>query len=85
MCHMYYTNRRPGQEAPMHSCSMALTWVLQQEDDVVPGTTKIKNLNLNIGLFRVKLTAEDLEEISDVVRIQEVAGDRNYDNIRKAS
>ncbi|XWS58332.1 hypothetical protein CRYUN_Cryun08bG0024900 [Craigia yunnanensis] len=66
---------------------LALAWVLQQGVDVVPipGTTKIKNLDQNIGSLRVKLTAEDLKEISDAVPIEEVAGDRNYDSMRKAS
>ncbi|XP_021282559.1 probable aldo-keto reductase 1 [Herrania umbratica] len=76
--------------AKKRQCSpaqLALAWVLQQGDDVVPipGTTKIKNLDHNIGSLTVKLTAEDLKEISDAVPIDEVAGDRNYDSMRKAS
>ena len=43
------------------------------------GTTKIKNLDANIGSFRVKLTKEDLKEISDVITINEVAGHRTTD------
>lgn len=39
------------------------------------GTTKIKNLDDNIGSLRVKLTNEDLDEISSVIPINEVAGD----------
>ncbi|GAV92246.1 LOW QUALITY PROTEIN: Aldo_ket_red domain-containing protein, partial [Cephalotus follicularis] len=55
---------------------LALSWVLHQGDDVVPipGTTKIKNLNNNIGSLKVKLTKEDLKEVSDVIPIHEVAG-----------
>ncbi|XVF06301.1 hypothetical protein REPUB_Repub06bG0035400 [Reevesia pubescens] len=66
---------------------LALAWVLQQGDDVVPipGTTKIKNLDQNIGSLRLKLTAEDLKEISDAVPIEEVAGDKTYDNMRNVS
>ena len=41
------------------------------------GTTKIKNLDNNIGSVNVKLTKEDLEEISDAINIKEVAGPRN--------
>ncbi|XWS64690.1 hypothetical protein CRYUN_Cryun05aG0024900 [Craigia yunnanensis] len=48
-------------------------------------TTKIKNLDQNIGFLSVKLTAYDLKEISDAVPIEEVEGDRNYDGMRKAS
>lgn len=38
------------------------------------GTTKIKNLDDNIGSLGVKLTAEDLKEISDMIPISTVAG-----------
>ncbi|PON73857.1 Aldo/keto reductase/potassium channel subunit beta [Parasponia andersonii] len=76
--------------ARKHQCSpaqLALAWVLQQGVDVVPipGTTKIKNLNDNIGSVRVKLTEEDLKEISDAVPIEEVAGDRTPESISKNS
>lgn len=49
------------------------------------GTTKIKNLDQNIDSLRVKLSADELKEIGDAVPIEEVAGDRNYDSVRKAS
>ncbi|KAI8023955.1 putative aldo-keto reductase 1 [Camellia lanceoleosa] len=47
--------------AKKHSCTpvqLALAWILRQRDDMVPipGTTKIKNLDENIGAVRVKLT-----------------------------
>ncbi|XVE89864.1 hypothetical protein DITRI_Ditri20bG0028900 [Diplodiscus trichospermus] len=81
---------RLEDQAKKRNCTpaqLALAWVLQQGDDVVPipGTTKIKNLDQNIGSLAVKLTADDLKEISDAVPIEEVAGDRNYDSMRKAS
>ena len=44
------------------------------------GTTKIKNLENNIGSLKVKLTEEDLKEISDAVPMQEVAGGRSFQN-----
>ncbi|KAK3041982.1 hypothetical protein RJ639_002290, partial [Escallonia herrerae] len=57
---------------------LALAWVLHQGVDTVPipGTTKIKNLDDNVGSVRVKLTESDLKEISDAVPITEVAGSR---------
>ncbi|KAJ8760730.1 hypothetical protein K2173_017827 [Erythroxylum novogranatense] len=69
--------------AKKHQCSpsqLALAWILQQGDDVVPipGTTKINNLDGNLGSLRVKLTAAELKEVSDAVPIEEVAGDRTY-------
>ncbi|TXG65916.1 hypothetical protein EZV62_007191 [Acer yangbiense] len=71
--------------AVKHECTpaqLALSWILHQGDDVVPipGTTKIKNLDNNIGCIKVKLTNEDLQEISAAVPINEVAGERNTDN-----
>ena len=41
---------------------------------VIIGTTKIKNLHDNIGSVRVKLTEEDVNELSDAVPVSEVAG-----------
>ena len=49
------------------------------------GTTKIKNLDDNIGSLTVKLTKEDLKEISDAVPTEEVAGDRYPDALDKTS
>ncbi|KAE8729118.1 Perakine reductase [Hibiscus syriacus] len=67
--------------AEKHGCTpaqLALAWVLHQGDDValIPGTTKFKNLDSNIGSLKVKLSEEDLKEISDAVPTNEVAGDR---------
>ncbi|OWM82027.1 hypothetical protein CDL15_Pgr001601 [Punica granatum] len=52
--------------AEKRGCSpaqLALAWILRQGNDVVhiPGTSKIKNLESNIGSLRLKLTEEDLE------------------------
>ncbi|XP_062144718.1 probable aldo-keto reductase 1 isoform X2 [Alnus glutinosa] len=71
--------------ARRHQCTpaqLALAWVLEQGDDVVPipGTTKIKNLDDNIGSLKMKLTEANLKEISDVVPIKEVAGSRSFQN-----
>ncbi|XVF57252.1 hypothetical protein PTKIN_Ptkin06aG0189900 [Pterospermum kingtungense] len=67
--------------AQKHGCTpsqLALAWVLHQGDDVapIPGTTKTKNLDSNIDSLRVKLTEADLKEITDVIRINQVAGPR---------
>ncbi|KAL5061118.1 hypothetical protein RYX36_032722 [Vicia faba] len=70
--------------AEKHGCTssqLALAWLLHQGDDVVPipGTTKTKNLESNIGSFKVKLNEDDLKEIEDAVPISEVAGSRTTD------
>ncbi|KAJ0078805.1 hypothetical protein Patl1_23319 [Pistacia atlantica] len=67
--------------AEKHGCTpaqLALSWILHQGDDVVPipGTTKIINFDNNIGCVEVKLTKEDLEEISAAIPVEEVAGSR---------
>jgi len=72
--------------ARRHQCTpaqLALAWVLEQGDDVVPipGTTKIKNLDDNIGSLKMKLTEANLKEISDAVPIKEVAGGRSFQNM----
>ncbi|KAG2599117.1 probable aldo-keto reductase 1 [Panicum virgatum] len=71
--------------AKKHQCSpaqLALAWVLHQGDDVVPipGTTKTKNLEANIDSLKVKLTDEDLKEITSQIRADDVAGGRQYNS-----
>ncbi|XVF42171.1 hypothetical protein PTKIN_Ptkin01aG0338300 [Pterospermum kingtungense] len=70
-------NREVGSKAWMYPSQLALAWVLHQGDDVAPtpGTTKVKNLDSNIGSLKVKLTEEDLKEIYDGIPINEVAGE----------
>ncbi|XP_074572144.1 perakine reductase-like [Curcuma longa] len=67
--------------AAKHGCSpaqLALAWLLHQGNDVVPipGTTKMKNLDENIGSLKVKLTEDDLKEISEALPVDEFAGGR---------
>lgn len=76
--------------AKQHGCSpvqLALAWVLHQGDGVVPipGTTKIKNLDNNIGSLGVKLTEADAKEISDAIPIDEIAGDKIVDHFARLS
>ena len=54
---------------------LALAWVLHQGDDVapIPGTTKIENLNQNLGALGVTLTAEDMAELESMASFK---GDR---------
>eukprot|EP00850_Spirogloea_muscicola_P010610 SM000063S20000 [mRNA] locus=s63:194842:197291:+ [translate_table: standard] len=57
---------------------LALAWVLAQGEDVVPipGTTRLKNLEENLGALQVKFTPEELEEISKAFPKDAVAGER---------
>ncbi|KAK8712670.1 hypothetical protein V6N13_147900 [Hibiscus sabdariffa] len=72
--------------AQRHGCTpaqLALAWVLHQGDDVapIPGTTKIKNLDSNIDALRLKLTEEDLKQITDMIPVTEIAGPRAPESI----
>ncbi|OVA05382.1 Aldo/keto reductase [Macleaya cordata] len=74
---------RVANLAAKHGCTspqLTLAWLLHQGDDIVPipGTTKIKNLDDNIGSLKVKLSLEDLKEVSAAVPIDEVSGHRSY-------
>ncbi|KAF8060386.1 hypothetical protein N665_1218s0005 [Sinapis alba] len=62
---------------------LALAWVHHQGDDVcpIPGTTKIENLNQNIGALSVKLTPEEMTELEDIVRPESVKGERYCSNM----
>ncbi|KAL2530099.1 putative aldo-keto reductase 4 [Forsythia ovata] len=57
---------------------LALAWVHHQGTDVcpIPGTTKIENLNQNIGALSVKLTKEDMAELESIASADAVKGDR---------
>jgi len=44
------------------------------------GTTKTKNLEANIDSLKVKLTDEDLKEITSQIRADDVAGGRQYNS-----
>ncbi|XP_071736384.1 probable aldo-keto reductase 4 [Rutidosis leptorrhynchoides] len=57
---------------------LALAWVHHQGNDVVPipGTTKIQNLEQNIGALSVKLTPEEMAELESIASADSVKGDR---------
>ncbi|KAI3465797.1 hypothetical protein Pfo_022460 [Paulownia fortunei] len=58
------------------SSQLALAWIYHQGKDVcpIPGTTKINNLNQNIGALAVKLTSEEAAELDSIA--SSVKGDR---------
>jgi aryl-alcohol dehydrogenase-like predicted oxidoreductase len=57
---------------------IALAWLLAQNPWIVPipGTTKLKRLEENIGAAKIELTAEDLREIESAASKIDVQGDR---------
>ncbi|KAJ4969110.1 hypothetical protein NE237_015811 [Protea cynaroides] len=70
-----------NEMATKKGCSpgqLALAWVHHQGSDVcpIPGTTKIENLNQNIGALSVKLTPEEMDELESLASSVPVKGDR---------
>jgi aryl-alcohol dehydrogenase-like predicted oxidoreductase len=55
---------------------LALAWLLARGDDIVPipGTKRKERLFENIGTLSVKLTADDLAQISDSIPVGAAAG-----------
>ncbi|KAI3716469.1 hypothetical protein L1987_67374 [Smallanthus sonchifolius] len=60
------------------AAQLALSWVHHQGTDVVPipGTTKIENLNQNIGALSVQLTPAEMVELESYASSDVVKGDR---------
>ncbi|KAL3635013.1 hypothetical protein CASFOL_022067 [Castilleja foliolosa] len=60
---------------------LALAWVHHRGDDVspIPGTTKIDNLNQNIGALSVNLTPEEMSELETYASGDAVKGGRYAD------
>ncbi|WVZ54030.1 hypothetical protein U9M48_004899 [Paspalum notatum var. saurae] len=72
---------RVSQMAARKGCTssqLALAWVHHQGADVcpIPGTTKIGNLNQNLGALSVKLTPEEMVELESYATMDDVQGDR---------
>jgi len=64
---------------------VALAWLLAQKLWIVPipGTTKLKRLEENLGAVRVQLTAADLRDIEQAVSQINVHGARYPDHLQK--
>ncbi|CAM8918096.1 unnamed protein product [Rhodiola kirilowii] len=74
---------RVSEMAAKKGCTpsqLALAWVHHQGPDVcpIPGTTKIENLESNIGALFVSLTAEEMAELEALVLADSVKGDRYF-------
>jgi aryl-alcohol dehydrogenase-like predicted oxidoreductase len=64
---------------------IALAWQLAQKPWIVPipGTTKLHRLQENLGAVDVRLTAEELREIDEVLSGIEVQGARYPERLQK--
>ncbi|KAF5188883.1 Voltage-gated potassium channel subunit beta-1 [Thalictrum thalictroides] len=78
---------RVNEIAVRKGCSpsqLALAWVHHQGNYVcpIPGTTKIGNLNQNIGALSVRLSPEELAELEVIASDDAVKGDRYGEFLR---
>ncbi|OGM50531.1 hypothetical protein ABOM_000887 [Aspergillus bombycis] len=73
---------RMEELASNKNCSvgqLTLAWLRSTGKMVIPipGTTKIPNLEENLGSLDVKLSPKDLEDINDVIQAADVQGERH--------
>src|SRR5205085_5689010 len=63
------------------TAQLALAWVLAQGEDIVPipGTKRVKYLDENIGALGVKLTAEELQRLDEILPPGAAAGQRYHE------
>ena len=63
------------------TAQLALAWVLAQGDDIVPipGTKHARYLDDNIGALELKLTAEDLKRLDEILPPGAAAGQRYHE------
>jgi aryl-alcohol dehydrogenase-like predicted oxidoreductase len=78
-----------GEIAQERHCTLgqlALAWLLARGEDIVPipGTKHKERLLENIGALAVKLTADDLAQISDSIPVGAAAGLRYPENQMKS-
>ncbi len=64
---------------------IALAWLLAQKPWIVPipGTTKLKRLEENLGSVNIKLTPEELQNINSALDKIKIAGDRYPEELEK--
>jgi aryl-alcohol dehydrogenase-like predicted oxidoreductase len=69
-----------AREKGCTTAQLALAWVLEQGDDIVPipGTKHIKYLDENIGALDVKLGDEDLRRLDEILPPGAAAGERYH-------
>ena len=62
---------------------LALAWVLAQGDDIVPipGTKRRKYLEENVAAVDLKLTPDELRQLSDAFPTGVAAGERYPENM----
>lgn len=66
---------------------LTLAWLMSQGDDIIPipGTTKIKNFDENLGALKIQISVDDDKKIRDAIANTEIAGARNPEDIEKVA
>jgi aryl-alcohol dehydrogenase-like predicted oxidoreductase len=77
--------RKIAERKEATSAQIALAWLLAQKSWIVPipGTTKLKRLDENLGAVAVELTSDDLREIDRASSKITVQGDRYPENLEQ--
>jgi len=72
------TFKKLAQRKGCTTGQLTLAWILAQGEQfiVIPGTTKVKNLEENVGAANVKLTNEEIQQIRTACQNADIAGDR---------
>lgn len=76
------TFEKIAEIASRKGCSpgqLSLSWIFHQGNDIspIPGTTKVKNLEENMGALSVNITPDERKEIENVLSTCGFSGDRN--------
>jgi aryl-alcohol dehydrogenase-like predicted oxidoreductase len=77
--------RRIGDQKRATPAQVALAWLLAQKPWIVPipGTTKLKRLDENIGAASLELTPDDLRDIEDAASAITVQGARYPEHLER--
>ncbi|MFN8379544.1 MAG: aldo/keto reductase [Anaerolineae bacterium] len=77
--------KRIAHEKQATPAQIALAWLLAQRPWIVPipGTSKIKRMQENLGAVDVELSADDLRQIDDALAQITIVGDRYSPELQK--
>jgi aryl-alcohol dehydrogenase-like predicted oxidoreductase len=72
--------KRIAAQKGVTAAQLALAWVLNQGEDIVPipGTSKVERIEENVAAAEIVLTADELAEIADAVPAEDVIGGRYW-------
>jgi aryl-alcohol dehydrogenase-like predicted oxidoreductase len=72
---------RHAKEKGVTAAQLALAWVLHQGDAIVPipGARKLNHLEQNVAAADIVLSPEEVDELSNIIPLSEVAGKRYSD------